>query len=68
MKRTHLALVLALGAAACSAEQAPAPTESSLTVGDAAPSFTLPTADGTFVSLGDLRGRPALLYFSMGPG
>ena len=31
--------------------------------GDAAPKFTLPTADGDEVSLDDLRGRKAILYF-----
>ena len=31
--------------------------------GSAAPTFTLPTADGDEVSLDDLRGRKAILYF-----
>jgi peroxiredoxin len=31
--------------------------------GDAAPKFTLPTADGDEVSLDDLQGRKAILYF-----
>jgi peroxiredoxin len=31
--------------------------------GDAAPKFNLPTADGHEVSLDDLRGRKAILYF-----
>lgn len=35
-----------------------------LTVGDKAPSFTLPTADGRQVSLSDYRGRqPVVVYF-----
>ena len=37
-------------------------------VGDPAPSFTLPTADGGKTSLSDYRGQAVLLYFSMGPG
>jgi peroxiredoxin len=31
--------------------------------GDAAPTFTLPTADGDQISLDDLRGRKVILYF-----
>ena len=34
-----------------------------LTVGDAAPDFDLPTADGGRVSLAELRGAPALIWF-----
>ena len=34
-----------------------------LTVGEPAPPFTLPTADGGTVSLADLRGRSAVVYF-----
>lgn len=37
-------------------------------VGDAAPNFSLPAADGGKVSLADYRGSSVLLYFSMGPG
>ena len=37
-------------------------------VGEAAPGFSLPAADGTEVSLADYRGSAVLLYFSMGPG
>ena len=33
-----------------------------------APEFTLPTTDGTSVSLAALRGTPVLLYFSEGAG
>jgi peroxiredoxin Q/BCP len=42
-----------------------------LTVGEAAPDFTLPTADGGSVSLRDLRGRSVVVYFypkAMTPG
>ncbi len=34
-----------------------------LTVGDTAPDFTLPTADGGGVTLTDLRGRSVVVYF-----
>jgi cytochrome oxidase Cu insertion factor (SCO1/SenC/PrrC family) len=37
-------------------------------VGDPAPAFTLPSADGRSVALSDFRGKLVLLYFSMGPG
>jgi cytochrome oxidase Cu insertion factor (SCO1/SenC/PrrC family) len=36
--------------------------------GDLAPAFALPTAEGERLALEDLKGRPALFYFSMGPG
>jgi peroxiredoxin Q/BCP len=36
---------------------------SQLEVGDAAPDFTLPTADGGTVRLSDLRGRHVVVYF-----
>ncbi|MGA7689434.1 MAG: thioredoxin-dependent thiol peroxidase [Jiangellales bacterium] len=34
-----------------------------LSPGDAAPAFSLPTADGTTLSLSDLQGGPVVLYF-----
>ncbi len=34
-----------------------------LTVGDTAPAFTLPDADGNEVSLADYRGRKVIVYF-----
>ncbi len=40
-------------------------------VGDTAPPFTLPDADGNFVSLSDFAGRPVIVYFypaAMTPG
>ncbi|MFL5799231.1 MAG: hypothetical protein ACJ77A_15030 [Actinomycetota bacterium] len=40
-----------------------------VSVGDRAPLFTLRSAQGLRISLGEFRGRkPVLLYFSMGPG
>jgi len=37
-------------------------------VGSPAPEFALESAEGTEVALSGFRGRPVLLYFSMGPG
>jgi hypothetical protein len=38
-------------------------------IGEMAPAFALPSAEGGQVSLRDFQGRsPVLLYFSMGPG
>lgn len=34
-----------------------------LDVGDVAPDFTLPTADGGTLTLSDLRGRPVVVFF-----
>jgi cytochrome oxidase Cu insertion factor (SCO1/SenC/PrrC family) len=66
-------LVSALLMAACTSAQEPSGGSDrggggAVAQGDAAPSFTLPTADGTQASLSDYRGQPVLLYFSMGPG
>jgi peroxiredoxin Q/BCP len=44
---------------------------STLEVGDVAPPFTLPDADGNPVSLSDFAGRPVIVYFypaAMTPG
>jgi peroxiredoxin Q/BCP len=44
---------------------------SNLEVGDVAPAFTLPDADGHPVSLSDFAGRPVIVYFypaAMTPG
>lgn len=35
----------------------------SLSVGDAAPDFTLPTDGGGSITLSDLKGKPVVLYF-----
>jgi hypothetical protein len=38
-------------------------------IGEMAPAFALPSAEGGHVSIRDFQGRSAvLLYFSMGPG
>jgi len=44
-------------------------SQGDLAVGDQAPGFTLPSATGTDVSLGDYTGEgPVLLYFHMALG
>ena len=55
---------------ACSGSSGPR-TQSvggSIQVGSSAPDFSLPSADGRTYSLAQFRGKPVLLYFSMGPG
>ena len=64
---TGSVLALALVAMACGAEPKTGPP--ALREGDKAPAFRLPSAQkGATVSLQSFRGRPVLLYFSMGPG
>ena len=55
-----LMLMMVLGA--CSSDQ------QALKVGDVAPDFSLPTADGGVFSLSDNAGQPVLLYFHMAVG
>jgi peroxiredoxin len=65
--RFTAALVLLVAAAAC-ADTTPT-SGSDLQVGDRAPAFDLPAADGSRAILDDYVGeKPVLLYFSMGPG
>ncbi len=60
------AAVLMLVLAGCGGPPQPG---QELAVSDRAPDFTLPSADGTPVSLAGFRGtQSVLLYFSMGPG
>lgn len=62
--------VIALFAVACqgtdTVEERP---QSAPRLGERAPAFSLPSAEGGEVSLQEFQGRsPVLLYFSMGPG
>jgi hypothetical protein len=71
--RTVALLTVALAsmlAASCGASGDGGPTRERLVrEGDSAPAFTLPSAQGSEVSLEEYLGRrPVLLYFSMGPG
>ena len=76
MKTHTVAAVLAsvVLAAACGGQGNPSVEEpsveepSAISVGDKAPSFSLPSAEGGTVSSSDFVGKPVLLYFSMGPG
>jgi cytochrome oxidase Cu insertion factor (SCO1/SenC/PrrC family) len=65
------ALIVVAVLSGCRSTQPDATRESAptLTVGDAAPEFSLQAADGSEVTLQSVTsGRPALFYFSMGPG
>ena len=66
MKRwSILSLCLVLLGVACDRAEEGA----SLAEGERAPAFSLPSASGGRVALADFAGeKPALLYFSMGPG
>jgi hypothetical protein len=66
-----LSLLLLLAACDGGGEQPRASTAANrtLTEGDPAPDFQLPSAEDGSVRLSDYRGeKPVLLYFSMGPG
>ena len=63
MKRFHVLSISAVAAAlsiALTAQQ-PAPGQTELKVGDAAPDFTLPASDGQTYSLAKLRGKHVVL-------
>lgn len=63
-------LVFAVFLLSCqAAETRKARPESVPRIGELAPAFALPSAEGGHVSVRDFQGRsPVLLYFSMGPG
>jgi cytochrome oxidase Cu insertion factor (SCO1/SenC/PrrC family) len=61
-------MLLPLLGVACSQGGTDADANGGLVVEKPAPDFTLPSANGSKVSLSDYKGRPVLLYFSMGPG
>lgn len=62
-------VVLPLLAVACTNDDSSqADSSGGLAVEEPAPDFTLPSAQGSNVSLSDFKGKPVLLYFSMGPG
>ena len=62
--------LLGLASAACgggrSAGSPSSPGAAGPRVGDPAPAFSLPSAQGGTVSLGEFRRKAVLLYFSMG--
>jgi cytochrome oxidase Cu insertion factor (SCO1/SenC/PrrC family) len=70
----NLAVLATLTVAGCSSaphSAGPSPQGPSVPVvqrGQMAPDFTMPEASGKPVKLAELRGKPVLLYFSMGPG
>jgi hypothetical protein len=63
-------IALSLFAVSCqSADTVEGRPQSAPSLGERAPAFTLPSAEGGKVSLQEFQGRsPVLLYFSMGPG
>ncbi len=62
-------VLLPLVGIACTNDDAGQPdTSGGVAIEKPAPDFTLPSAQGSRVSLSDFKGKPVLLYFSMGPG
>lgn len=70
LRAIMLLVVLALAGgtlAACGSDDDS--DDTGLSVGDTAPAFTLPTADGGDVTLADYQGKqPVLLFFHMAAG
>jgi cytochrome oxidase Cu insertion factor (SCO1/SenC/PrrC family) len=74
--KTIFAVAVVSGAVLASCASTPEPdgrepdtsAGAAVEVGSHAPEFALESAEGTEVSLSGFRGRPVLLYFSMGPG
>jgi len=67
-RQTLLVVLFILLGTACSGGDT-STSDAGLSVGDRAPSFSLPAAGGGRASLADFVGKkPVLLYFSMGPG
>lgn len=70
-----VAVLLGMVLAACGGDDDKSPQvvnhdeQSRFSLGDPAPAFTLPTADGGTVSLADYQGeQPVLLFFHMAVG
>jgi len=69
-----IAIVIAIVLAACGGDEDNSPKvvnhddQSRFSLGDEAPAFTLPTADGGTVSLADYEGENVLLFFHMAVG
>lgn len=62
-------VAVVLGSACGRPPPTPAGSSGPPATGDPAPDFTLAAADGSRVTLEEVTaGRPALFYFSMGPG
>jgi peroxiredoxin Q/BCP len=69
-----ITVLLGLVLAACGEDEEKTPKvvnhadQTRFKLGDAAPAFTLPTADGGTVSLADYEGEDVLLFFHMAVG
>jgi len=63
-----LAALVACGGNEAEETALPPVAAEGISVGAAAPAFTLPASDGKTVSLADYAGKPVLLYFHMALG